>query len=381
MATNNALNAPLPLSIAQGGTNNNATPVTGGVVYFDGTRMNTTSFVEMNSSGIYLGNAVFGFQGNLNQDRYYILDTANGSKIASSGVGSTFSFDFYAGLWTTSGGGVSTGQYTWHTVDGTGGAWQTIMSLSNSGVLNLPNLSASLPVFTDGSKNLTSTGTVPIAHGGTNQTSFNSVVNAGAPVIFFNGTSQTNDASFGYDTNFDLLKIYSSLANPQFAVKTTLTGSANSASDVLDRGDQANGGTYNYHLTAGTSNWQNGMYSGSNDFVFKNPSTAVLTLGNSTTDVTANSGNLIVNTAGKTVKIKQGSNACAGTGVTLSSGTATVSTTAVATGDIVLITKTANGGTTTTGMPAVSISNGVSFTLTGSSLDTSTYSWVIIKAA
>jgi hypothetical protein len=240
-------------------------------------------------------------------------------------------------------------------------------------------LTASTVVFTDSSKNLTSTGTVTIAKGGTNNSSFNSVVNAGQPIVFFNGTSLVNDTSLGYDTTFDILKIYSGLGNPQFAVKTTVTGSANSASDVLDRGDQANGGCFNYYLTAGTSNWQNGIYPGTNDFAFKNPGTAVLTLGNSTLDVTVGAGNLIVNTAGKTVKIKQGSNACSGTGVTLSSGTATVNTTAVATGDTVLITKTANGGTTTTGMPAVSISNGVSFTLTGSTLDTSTYSWIIIK--
>lgn len=93
------------------------------------------------------------------------------------------------------------------------------------------------------------------------------------------------------------------------------------------------------------------------------------------------SGNAIVNVAGKTLKIKQGSNACAGTGAVLSGGTVTVNTTAVATGDIIFLSCTAAGGTQ--GVPRISaISNGASFTITSSSiLDTSTYSWLIVKAA
>jgi hypothetical protein len=87
-----------------------------------------------------------------------------------------------------------------------------------------------------------------------------------------------------------------------------------------------------------------------------------------------------ISTAGKTLKIKQGSNACAGTGAVLVGGTVTVNTTAVATGDIILLNCTAAGGSQ--GFVRTSISNGVSFTITSSSaLDTSTYSWVIVKAA
>lgn len=107
---------------------------------------------------------------------------------------------------------------------------------------------------------------------------------------------------------------------------------------------------------------------------------APLTSASFSGDVTINSGNLIVNTAGNTLKIKQGSNACAGTGVTLVSGTKTVSTTAVATGDLIFLNCTAAGGTQ--GFVHTTISNGVSFTITSSSvLDTSTFSWVIVKAA
>lgn len=97
-------------------------------------------------------------------------------------------------------------------------------------------------------------------------------------------------------------------------------------------------------------------------------------------DTTLNTADMIINTAGKTLKIKQGSNACAGTNVALSGGTATVSTTAVATGDIILLNCTTASGTQ--GIVRTSISNGASFAITSSSgTDASTYSWVILKAA
>lgn len=222
-------------------------------------------------------------------------------------------------------------------------------------------------------------GTLPIANGGTNQTSFATPVSGLDPIPYFNGTSLTSTARFGFDPTFDVLKINSNLANPQFTVSTSVTGSSNSASRVLARGDQANGATLDYHLTGASSKWQNGMYPGSDDYVFKNPGTTILTMGNSTLDVTANSGNLIIDTAGKTLKIKQGSNACSGTGAVMVAGTVTVNTTAVSTGDTILLMKTAAGGTSTTGMPAITIVNGTSFTITGGGLDTSTWTWLIVK--
>jgi hypothetical protein len=92
-------------------------------------------------------------------------------------------------------------------------------------------------------------------------------------------------------------------------------------------------------------------------------------------------GSLALPILGGALKIAQGSNACAGTGVTLSGASTTVNTSAVATGDIILFTCTAPGGTQ--GILSYTISNGVSFTITSSTgvADSSTYSWVIIKAA
>lgn len=79
------------------------------------------------------------------------------------------------------------------------------------------------------------------------------------------------------------------------------------------------------------------------------------------------------------------------TGAVMVAGVVTVSTTAVATGDLVITTRTASGGTLGSGDPLVTISNGTSFTLTSqvtvagapatNVLETSTFSWLIIKAA
>lgn len=93
-------------------------------------------------------------------------------------------------------------------------------------------------------------------------------------------------------------------------------------------------------------------------------------------------GHIGIMTAGNTLRVKQGTNACCGTGAVMVAGAVTVNTTAVATGDLVITTRTASAGTLGLGEPTVTIVNGTSFTLTSSSaLDTSTYSWIIFKAA
>ena len=88
---------------------------------------------------------------------------------------------------------------------------------------------------------------------------------------------------------------------------------------------------------------------------------------------------LALATAGKTLKIKTGSNACAGSG-TLVGGTLAVSTTCAATGDMIFVTVAAPGGTQ--GNLSHTISNGVSFTVTSTSgTETSTFNWLIVKPA
>lgn len=116
------------------------------------------------------------------------------------------------------------------------------------------------------------------------------------------------------------------------------------------------------------------------------PTTGIVTLSAIATnpnsvagDLTVTGGNIDIATAGKTLKIARGSNAASGVGAVLVGGTVTVATTAIATGDIILLSRTASGGTT--GNISYTISNGVSFTLTSTSgSDTSTFAWVLIKA-
>lgn len=215
-------------------------------------------------------------------------------------------------------------------------------------------------------------GQLPIANGGTNSNAGNFASNG---IVFTSGSNLVSSSTLTYP--FANVVQLQSTGNVTLTVQST-TASGGAGILQLIRQDTSSYAEVDY-ITNATGNWNIGLRPGDSDLHWFAAGASDIMSLSSTNGLTVLVGNLIVNTAGKTVKIKQGSNACSGTGVTLSSGTATVNTTAVATGDTVLITKTANGGTTTTGMPAVSISNGVSFTITGSSLDTSTYSWIIIK--
>lgn len=100
-----------------------------------------------------------------------------------------------------------------------------------------------------------------------------------------------------------------------------------------------------------------------------------------TGDVTITAGDLIANTAGKGLKVKEGANARMGT-LTLNGATpVVVSTTAVtATSRIFLTTQAPNAGT-----PAFyyisARSVGVSFTVVGVALDASTVAWLIVEPA
>ncbi len=97
-------------------------------------------------------------------------------------------------------------------------------------------------------------------------------------------------------------------------------------------------------------------------------------------DVHLQSGDLILNTAGKGIKIKTGSNATAGT-ATLVGGEVVVSTTKVTANSIIILTHQTTAGTA--GFVKVSArSAGTSFTITSSSgTDTSIIGWLIIEPA
>ena len=93
------------------------------------------------------------------------------------------------------------------------------------------------------------------------------------------------------------------------------------------------------------------------------------------------SGNMTLAGSAKTTALIQPSSGAAPTAgnATLVGGTVTVNTTAVVTGDIVLLTRKTSGGTIGTAI-TYTINSGVSFTITSDNvLDTSEFSWAIVK--
>jgi len=109
--------------------------------------------------------------------------------------------------------------------------------------------------------------------------------------------------------------------------------------------------------------------------------TGVLTASagvNSTGDVTITSGNAVVATAGKGVKVKEGSNATMGTLAVNGATPVVVSTTAVTANSRIFLTTNVAGGT-----PAFCYVStrtaGTSFTVQGVASDTSTVAWLIVE--
>lgn len=91
----------------------------------------------------------------------------------------------------------------------------------------------------------------------------------------------------------------------------------------------------------------------------------------------SSTGDISLPILGKTLTYKTGTNAASGT-VTLSGATTTVNTSAATTGDLIIFTVSAPGGTQ--GLLSYTISTGTSFTITSTLgvLDTSTVEWLII---
>ncbi len=88
-------------------------------------------------------------------------------------------------------------------------------------------------------------------------------------------------------------------------------------------------------------------------------------------------GDIATVTAGATLSVKSGTNALAGT-VSLSSGTATITSSAIDTNTVIVLSVKTASGTPGTFMPRTSVGAG-SATVTGASTDTSTYNWVAFK--
>ena len=93
-------------------------------------------------------------------------------------------------------------------------------------------------------------------------------------------------------------------------------------------------------------------------------------------NATVGQGNLILNTAGKTLSIKGGSNAASGT-VTLSSGTATITSSAITAKSVIFFSRVTASGVPAPSQPVATVSAG-SATVSGLPTDNSTYNWAMI---
>lgn len=164
---------------------------------------------------------------------------------------------------------------------------------------------------------------------------------------------------------------------------TDMTGSGNTMGGVAWHGYDTNGYQFNAFISAAaTENWTTTAHGTLLQFgAVKAGTTAevnflILKEG----DVRAPIGNIIVDTAGKGLQIKEGSNAKMGTSV-LVAGAVVVANTSVTASSRIFLTSQVDGGVP--GFLRVSTRTAAtSFTITSSSVaDTSTVAWMLIEPA
>lgn len=248
--------------------------------------------------------------------------------------------------------------------------------------INNTALTASLGVFTDSGKNLTSAGTLGFSQGGFGF----STCTLGD--IFFASASNTPGKLAAVAANQVITSngvgaapVYSSTP---IVSQITLTNTGGPAVSI------ANTGTINAKNSSGTSEvlfiprWSDNktyMDIGSSGAIFRQNAAGTTWMTVDTSgNVNFSQGNLALGTAGKTFSLKTGANACIGF-VALSGASTTVLTSAITTGDHIHLGVSTPGGTQ--GGLSYSINSGVSFVITSTLgvLDTSTVVWDILKAA
>lgn len=150
--------------------------------------------------------------------------------------------------------------------------------------------------------------------------------------------------------------------------KILLMGSTNSP-----KIDHGSGWAFNFRAGAQSVGGDSGLF----NFYTSTGSTWTNKMSLSNTgDLALNTGGVSLATAGKTVTVKTGTNACAGSGAALTAGTATVNTTCATAGSLVFITRSATSGTA--GVVTITLNAGTGFTLNSSSgSDASTFGWWI----
>ena len=144
--------------------------------------------------------------------------------------------------------------------------------IDSSGNLNIANLTASKPVFTDASKNLTSTGTVPVSNGGTGATTLTGILKGNGTSAFTSATAGTDYVSPGgsetltnktvtgiKETNVALAANNIDLSTGNYFTKTITGATTLTVSNVPASGTVA---SFIFNLTnggAGAITWWSGM--------------------------------------------------------------------------------------------------------------------------
>lgn len=153
---------------------------------------------------------------------------------------------------------------------------------------------------------------------------------------------------------------------------------------LFNPGIDSSGGTISGSLTVGTDlTVDNDIHVGGNGDVtgtFRVTGASTLGVVNSSGNTTVTAGDLVLATAGKGLRVKEGSNARMGTGTLNGITEVTVATTAVTASSRIFITIESPGGTIG-GMGYVSSRvAGTSFGVKGLVVgDTSTFAWLIVE--
>jgi hypothetical protein len=156
--------------------------------------------------------------------------------------------------------------------------------------------------------------------------------------------------------------------------KGTLSGQSGEV--AFDNGTVDSPGVHFY--TGNNANYGIDATSSSGLRLIKNLDETSGTVVASFTDTAADfTGNVSLSTAGKTISIKSGTNAAAGT-VTLSGGSATITSTAIDVNTVIVMSVKTSSGTIGDHTPSVKVNAG-NAVITGSSSDASTYNWIALK--
>lgn len=261
------------------------------------------------------------------------------------------------------------------------GAALTLKNGSNGGILLTPNGTGSVGI------NAATPGPALLDIGGYGSPA---VVNSSA---FAFGAKQSYNGIFGCEvensnTSTAADTRFAMVANDGSYVTFAIPGTGNTGGALLGMTRSSTAYLFQAAGTGGARDFAIGT-AGARDLVFATNnslkgrlySSGGFYLGTSPSDSGAGNfqleGNVIIGAAGKTMTIKSGSNALAGT-VTLSSGAGTITSTAIDANTVIMFSLKTVSGTPGTSPPTALVLSG-SATVTGLSTDNSIYNWAAIK--